>query len=169
MHTHIHTYIRTHTHTCTHIRTHIHTYIHAYKHTYIHTYIYTYIRLYIYTLISAHLLGSSGRVEVLCSPFGETRVRETLGPGGHTATLTYPHLPPPTATYRHLRRLVTLPQISMKIIHVLLYVPANIQYFTLNSGQVIMKIINFCNTYKLKRSFPILQEIIAIVNATQIN
>ena len=32
-----------------------------------------------------------------------------------------------------------------------------------------MKIINFCNTYKLKRSFPIQQEIIAIVNATQIN
>ena len=109
--------------------------------------------------ISADPLGSSGRVEVLCSPFGETRVRETLGPGG----------PQPTPTYRHLRRLVTPPQISMKIIHVLLYVPANIQYFTLNSGQVIMKIINCCNTYKLKRSFPILQEIIAIVNATQIN
>ena len=98
-------------------------------------------------------------MEVLCSPFGETRVRETLGPGGHTATPIYPHL----------RRLVTLPQISMKIIHILLYVPANIQYFTLISGQVIMNIINFCNTYKLKRSFPILQEIIAIVNATQIN
>ena len=79
------------------------------------------------------------------------------------------HLPAPTATYRHLRRLVTPPQISMKIIHVLLYVPANIQYFTFNSGQVIMKIINFCNTYKLKRSFPILEEIVVIVNATQIN
>ena len=59
---------------------------------------------------SADPLGSSGRVEVLCSPFGETRVRETLGPGGHTATLTYPHLPPPTPTYRDLRRLVTLLQ-----------------------------------------------------------
>ena len=62
--------------------------------------------------ISADPLGSSGRVEVLCSPFGETRVRETLGPRGHTATRTYPHLPPPTPTYRDLRRLVTLPQNS---------------------------------------------------------
>ena len=31
-----------------------------------------------------------------------------------------------------------------------------------------MKIIYFCNTYKLKRSFSTLQEIIAIDNATKI-
>ena len=47
-------------------------------------------------------LGSSGRVEVLCSPFGETRVRETLGPGVPPPRATYPHLPPPTPTYPHL-------------------------------------------------------------------
>ena len=36
--------------------------------------------LYIYIYISAIPLRSSGRVEVLCSPFGDTRVREASGP-----------------------------------------------------------------------------------------
>ena len=41
-------------------------------------------------------------MEVLCYPFGETRVRETSEPGGAHA------LPTPTHTYSHLRTLVAL-------------------------------------------------------------
>ena len=45
--------------------------------------------IYIYIYIRRPL-GVIWRVEVLCSPFGETRVGETLGPGG-------PSLPTPRA------------------------------------------------------------------------
>ena len=63
-------------------------------------YIYNiYLDAYLYIYVSADPLGSSGPVEASCSLLGETRVRETLGPGGPTPRATYPHLPTPTHTY----------------------------------------------------------------------
>ena len=60
---------------------------------YIYTYICIYIQIYIYICICilfllfhlyvyvyTHIHRPLGRVEVLCSPSGEARVRETLGP-----------------------------------------------------------------------------------------
>ena len=95
-------------------------------------------------------------MEVLCSPFGETRVGETLGPGGPSPTHTYPHLwVSDTWSDFHENH------------QLLLYVPTNIQYFTFGFFQIIMEIINFCNTYTVKRSFSILQEIVAIEHATK--
>ena len=79
----------------------------------------------------------------------------------------YSHLLPPTPIYSHLRRLVTAAQISMKIIQLLLYVPANIQYFTFRFCHIIKEMINCCNTHKLKRSLSIMLEIVAIDQATK--
>ena len=70
-------------------------------------------------------------MEVLCSPFGETRVGETLGPGGPSPTATYHHLPPPTPTYPHLWVSDTWSQNVHENHQLLLHVPANIQYFAL--------------------------------------
>ncbi len=41
----------------------------------------------------------------------------------------------------------------MKIHQLLIYVPTNVQYFTFGSLQIIMEIINLCNSYKLNTHF----------------
>merc|ERR1712093_280721 len=97
-------------------------------------------------------------------PFGETRVGETLGPGGPSPTHTYPHLPRPTPTYG----LVTPgPKMFMKIINCCY---TSLLIFNISLYGTFPKsvnIIDFCYTSMLKHTFSILQENVAIAHVTK--
>ena len=85
------------------IYTCINRYIDIYKYIYVHVYIsdiicntYGECNMHQIIHVSAEPPGPSRRVQVLCSPMGETRIEETLGPGGPTPTHTYLHPTTPT-------------------------------------------------------------------------